>query len=127
MAYINLTGLPYCNSARYCEYLTNKTVLTEGSQSVSRTYRLCAHFLIAGAVGILGLYVKGSITAFIILFLIIVSLFISTYFISIHADAAEALLILFHNNEEIEMRQLFKNEKGSRKDKKHFDRMKWKR
>lgn len=36
MAYINLTGLPYCNSSRYCEFLCNNTRLYHGSQSVSR-------------------------------------------------------------------------------------------
>lgn len=108
MAYINASGVPYCNSARYCEYLTDKSLLLEGSQSASRTYRICAHFLIAGIVGILGLYLKGSITALTILFIIMASLFISTFFISIQADAAEALIILFLNNEEVEMRHILK-------------------
>lgn len=60
----------------------------EGSQSTSRTYRICAHLLICGIVGISGLYLKGSITALTILFIVTVALFISTLFISIHADAA---------------------------------------
>ena len=101
MAYINTAGVPYCNSARYCEYLTDKSLLLEGSQSASRTYRISAHFLIAGAVGIFGLYLKGTIAALTILFIIMISLFISTYFVSMHADAAEALIILFLNNEEV--------------------------
>jgi hypothetical protein len=36
MAYINLTGLAYCNSSRYCEFLCNNTRLYNGSQPVSR-------------------------------------------------------------------------------------------
>lgn len=35
MAYINLSGLPYCNSARYCDFLGNTTRLFAGSQSVT--------------------------------------------------------------------------------------------
>ena len=126
MAYINAAGIPYCNSARYCEYLTDKSLLLDGSQSASRTYRICAHLAIAGVVGILGLYLKGTITAEIILFIVFASLIISTFFISIHADAAEALIILFLNNEELEMRALLKEQKGSRKDPKHFSKIAWK-
>ncbi len=36
MAYINLTGLSYCNSARYCDFLCSSSPLFEGSQSASR-------------------------------------------------------------------------------------------
>jgi hypothetical protein len=36
MAYINLTGLPYCNSSRYCEYINRVTDLYNGNQSVNR-------------------------------------------------------------------------------------------
>lgn len=36
MAYINLTGLPYCNASRFCEFLCNNTRLYNGSQSASR-------------------------------------------------------------------------------------------
>ena len=125
MAYINAAGIPYCNSARYCEYLTDKSLLLDGSQSASRTYRICAHLAIASVVGILGLYLKGTITASIILFIVFASLIISTFFISIHADAAEALVILFLNNEEIEMRSLLRERKGSRKDPKHFSKISW--
>lgn len=59
MAYINLTGNPYCNSARYCEYLCDKSMIMEGSQTASRTYRLSAHMMIASIVGICSLYIKG--------------------------------------------------------------------
>jgi len=59
MAYINIAGNPYCNAARYCEYLSDKSVVLEGGQSASRTYRLCAHLFIAGIVGVICLYVKG--------------------------------------------------------------------
>ena len=36
MGYINLTGLPYCNSARYCDFLSVNTPLFGGNQSISR-------------------------------------------------------------------------------------------
>lgn len=89
MAYINLAGNPYCNSSRYCEYLCDQSLLTESSQSTSRSYRICAHFLIAAGIAITGLYLKGSgISLYTIGLIIFLGIFISTFFISIHADAA---------------------------------------
>lgn len=41
MAYINLTGLPYCNASRYCEYLNRMTNLYNGNQSVNRVSHTC--------------------------------------------------------------------------------------
>ena len=89
MAYVNLTGNPYCNSARYCEYLCDKSLLMDNSQSTSRAYRICAHLLIASIVAIVGMFVKGTgISILVIGFLIVMTIFVSTYFISLHADAA---------------------------------------
>lgn len=100
MAYINLAGNPYCNSARYCEYLCDQSLLTESSQSTSRSYRICAHFLIAAGIAIAGLYLKGTgISLYTIGLLIFLGIFISTFFISIHADAAEAIQIIFLEDE----------------------------
>ena len=105
MAYINLAGNPYCNSARYCEYLCEQSLLMDYSQSTSRAYRICAHFLIAGAIGILALYLKGTgISLYAVAFVIAMAIFISTFFISIHADAAEAIQIIFLEDEEFTKR-----------------------
>lgn len=126
MAYINLTGVPFCNSARYCEYLCDKSLILDESQSTSRTYRLCAHFLIAGVVGILSMYIAGEITGTLVALILVLSLFISTYFISIHADAAEAIIILFLNNEELESRKLAKTQRINRADINNFNQFEFK-
>jgi hypothetical protein len=126
MAYINLTGVPFCNSARYCEYLCDKSLILDESQSTSRTYRLCAHFLIAGLVGILSMYIAGEITGTLVALILVLSLFISTYFISIHADAAEAIIILFLNNEELESRKLAKTQRINRADINNFNQFEFK-
>lgn len=104
MAYINIAGNPYCNAARYCEYLSDKSVVLEAGQSASRTYRLCAHMLIAGVVGLICLYIKGEIVPTALFVIFLVSIFIATFFISVHADAAEAIAISFMDNEECEKR-----------------------
>lgn len=61
MGFVALTGNPYCQSAKYCEYLTHVSMLHDGDQSAIRLYRICAHILISGLVSILGLYIKGQI------------------------------------------------------------------
>jgi len=58
-AFLAASGNPFCNSAKYCEYLTEESMVTDGAQSVMRTYRLCAHLAIVGICSIFGLYVKG--------------------------------------------------------------------
>jgi hypothetical protein len=96
MAYVYLTGNPYCNSSRYCEYLCQHSSITSGSQSISRSYRICAHFLLAGLISILNISLQGTQTSiFIVLVVFILGLFIATFFISLHADATEAIQIIF--------------------------------
>lgn len=88
MSYIYLTGNPYCNAARYCEYLCNQSSLTRNSQSISRFYRICAHFLIAGLTSMINILMQGSNKSiFIVLIVFILTIFLSTFFISFHADA----------------------------------------
>lgn len=95
MAFVFLTGNPFCNSARYCEYLCGRSVIMDYSQSTSRTYRICSHFLIMGIMAIFALYVKGLISLYALLIIMVQTLFISDLFISIHADATEAIQIVF--------------------------------
>ena len=105
LAYINLTGNPYCNSARYCEYLCKRSAILDNSQSSSRIYRLCAHFLICGIMVLFALYVKGVISTYAIIIIVINTIFVSTLFISLHSDASEAILIIFLVDEELTKRK----------------------
>ena len=98
MAFIFLTGNPYCNAARCCEYMCDQSQFME-SQGVSRTYRLSAHILIAGINAILALYLKGEVSPMTLLIVICLSIFISTFCISVHADSSDSLLIAFLHNE----------------------------
>ena len=88
LAYVNLSGNPYCNSSRYCEYLCDKSLLMDGSQSTSRTYRICAHLLIASVVVLVSMYLAGSLSFVFAILILVLSIFISTYFISLHPDMA---------------------------------------
>jgi hypothetical protein len=59
----------------------------DNSQSTSRVYRLCAHFLLGGIMIIFAMYVKGVISSYALIIIVINTIFISTLFISLHADA----------------------------------------
>lgn len=69
------------------------------SQETSNTYRVLSHFTIAGIVGLISLYVKGSIVPMSLLVTIFLAVFISTFFISFHADAASAIAVSLVSNE----------------------------
>ena len=107
MAWVYMTGNSYCNSARYCEYVVKKSTLTkdvESSQNTNRIYRYTAHFAIAGIVSILSSWVLnlgGIITFSGIGVVLLLSIAISTFFISVHADATEAILIIYLIEEEL--------------------------
>lgn len=95
MVFVNLAGNPYCNSSRYCEALCKRSPIAEYSQSISRSYRICSHLLLAGLVATLSFFLQGEASVFIVLIVFVVSLFLSTFLISLHADAAEAIQIIF--------------------------------
>lgn len=109
LAYINLTGNPYCNSARYCEYLCKRSLILDNSQSSSRVYRLCAHFLLCGIMVLFALYVKGVISTYALIIIVINTIFVSTMFISLHSDASEAISIIFLVDEELSKRKSIGN------------------
>ena len=99
-AFIALTGNPFCNSSKFCEYLTDCSLSCDGSQSAMRIYRICAHLIIVGVTSILGLYIKGEVEFYTIVAILILGIFVSTFIISYHSDASEALMIMFLLEEE---------------------------
>ena len=98
-AYINLTGIPYCNAARNCEVLCNSSKLFVGSQSVIFFYRLCAHIFCVGLATLISYGMMkaqiGDVNIWTLLLIMFLSYCVVTYFIDIHADAAEGLQITY--------------------------------
>lgn len=100
---VYLSGNAYCNSARYSEYLSVKSRISfsaSQSQSASRIYRYTAHFALAGIITLVAFWIFGftfkqevAIPGMFILLL--VAMGVSTFFISLHADAGEAILVLY--------------------------------
>lgn len=104
MAYVALTGNPYCHSSKYCEYFTHSSMLHSSDQSALRLYRICAHILIAGIVSILGLYIKGNIEPYTIGATIVIGMFVCTFIVSYQSDPAEAILLMYCIDEEYNRR-----------------------
>lgn len=59
LSIVYLSGNAYCNSARYAEYLANKSSNTAYSQSASRIYRFSAHFSIAATASLIAFWIFG--------------------------------------------------------------------
>lgn len=95
MGYVYLTAIPFCNAARYCEYLCEKTIITDYSQSCSRTYRLCAHGFVAGTTALYCIFATDNKSIWALVLVLLGAIAISTFFISLHADSAEAIQILY--------------------------------
>ena len=112
MCYIYLTGNPYCNSARYCEFLCGESAITINSQSISRFYRICAHFFLAGLMAIINILLQGGTKSIFIVFVVFVlGLFTCTFFVSFHADATESIQIIFLLDEYFAEKELGGNTK----------------
>jgi hypothetical protein len=98
LAFVYLTGNAYCNSARYCDYAVFKSKITQNSQGLTRIYRLTSHFAIAGVVCILSFWVLnlgGEVSISAMWILLLLSLGVATFFVSLNADSAEAITILY--------------------------------
>lgn len=97
MSYINLVSLPYCNSARYCEQLSASSDFYDYSQTTNRVYRLAAHLILMSIVTFISLLSVKSYSGHSeitgTLGIAVVSLFTVTFFIGLHGDLAEGLLI----------------------------------
>jgi uncharacterized protein YacL len=105
LAYVSLMSTPYCNSAMYCVYLSENTLISDYTQTIMRTFRIAAHVTIAGIVSIVGLYINGSVEPYTVAATFILGVFVSTFFISYNTDSAEALMMMFELEEEFKKRK----------------------
>lgn len=106
MPYIAITGNTYCNAARYCQYLCEQSTVLEHSQSAGRAYRFAAYSTLAGFVTLLSLYIMGRISMFGAGIIMILSYFLINFFVQMHADTADGILIAFLQHEEMACRKM---------------------
>lgn len=110
MAYITISGLPFCNAARYCEFLCSGTKLFSGSESPNRVsldvmqlHRFAGHAILVGATVIAAIVLRPELGLLKLLVVAIVAFIVSTFFICLHANITEGLLISFITEEYLEM------------------------
>ena len=94
-SYINMSGIPFCNSARQCKKICGNSEHFIGSYSPMKHYRFAAHVLCVAAVFLMTWFIlrarmwNPGFWHYAIL--IVVIYMIVTWFIDIHADAAEGI------------------------------------
>lgn len=116
LSLVYLSGNAYCNSARYSEYLSVNSSISRKfnssaeSQSASRIYRIAAHFALGGIVTLVAFWIFGytfkhEVAIPAMLILLFISMGVATFFISLHADAGEAILVLYLMDQEFSQRR----------------------
>ena len=94
-SYMNLTGIPFCNSARQCETICDNSHQFIGNHSAMKHYNFAAHVFCIALAFLVSYFVLKyrtenygfwQIAIFVTMLLLCI-----TYFIKIHSDAAEGL------------------------------------
>lgn len=94
-SYINMLGYPFCNSAKTCKQLCKGSQYFIGHHSPMKHYRFLAHLFTVTAVLLMSWFIMRArlinygFWNFFLIILVIES--VLSWFINIHADAAEAL------------------------------------
>lgn len=107
-SYIYLTGNSYCPSVRQVQYLCARSRVCRENESTNSIYALAARIVIALS-SVLIIYwitrdntVEESVPAYLLLGIFFIALFISCYFIDIHVVPAEALMVCFLAESDLE-------------------------
>ena len=105
-SYINISGIPYCNSARNCKKICESSPTFIGSQSPIKHYKFAAHVLCVSAVFLMTWFILRyrvqypNVWHYILL---IVVIYMSvTWFIDMIANAAEGLQTSYLAERELE-------------------------
>ncbi len=94
-SYINISGIPFCNASRECRKICENSKNFIGVHSPIKHYRFVSHVLLVALALISGWFILRTrlwVYSFWNIVLIIVVAYITvTWFIDLHADAAEGL------------------------------------
>lgn len=105
-AYIHLSGIPYCNAARQCEAICEKSHLFASNQSCIRLYRIAAQLFLVSLTVLFSYFIlaaKTSYANFIIIGLITCTSYLAvTHFADIHSNGAEGLVTCYLSESNLE-------------------------
>ena len=106
MAMVNSLSLPFCNASRFCEMLALDSAFYDHSQTTNRVYRLGAHGTLISLVGLIAIFTmigkSGLSSIYGIIFIMALAFFMLTFFISLHPDMGEGILISVFLEERLE-------------------------
>lgn len=96
-----MTSTTYCPSVRQVQYLCNRSKICRGTESTNSFYSLAARLVIALSTTLIAYWImQGRLTGsivnpYVLLGVFFMALFITCYFVDIHVDVAEALMVAF--------------------------------
>lgn len=86
LAYVSLTNKPYCDSARYMEFLASNSSFYNYGQTTNRIFRINMHIVPIFIVLCISIGNMGTAaTPYAIIIIAVLCFFIITYFLSYHA------------------------------------------
>ena len=105
-SYINMSGIPFCNAARQCKKICGNSEHFVGSYNPMKHYRFAAHVLCVAAVFLMTWFILRARMInpgfWHYVLLIVVIYMIVTWFVDIHADAAEGIQTSYLSEFELE-------------------------
>lgn len=99
--YLYMTSTSYCPSVRQAQYLCKRSDICRGNQSTNFYYSLAARLVLALSSTLIAYWILQSnmyhsiVNPYVLLGTFLIGVFITSYFIDIHVDIAEALMISF--------------------------------
>jgi len=98
-AYINLSGIPYCNAARQCQAICLRTDLFYSDDTCIRLYRIAAQIFVVTLSVLITLIIisaKANYMGMVNLIVLICYCYLmATHFVDIHSNAAEGLVTCY--------------------------------
>ena len=99
--YIYMTSTSYCPSVRQVQYLCSRSRICKGNESTNTFYSLAARLVIALSTTLIAYWIMQSkltnsaVNPYVLLGVFFMALFVTCYFVDIHVNIAEALMVAF--------------------------------
>ena len=106
--YIYLTSVSYCPAVRQVQYLCKRSRICRGNESTNVFYSLAARLVIALSTTMIAYWIMqgrltgGVVNPYVLLGVFFMALFITNFFVDIHVNVAEALMVAFLAESEVD-------------------------
>jgi hypothetical protein len=96
-----MTSTSYCPAVRQVQYLCKRSRICRGNESTNFFYSLAARLVIALSTTLISYWImqsrltNGVVNPYVLLGVFFMTLFITGFFVDIHVNIAEALMVAF--------------------------------